>query len=310
MSRLVSLGDVAVLLSRVLPLSWMYRLARLEGRLVYRLRPARRRVVERNLAPFAKDASELKEMTRKFFELKQVRTLMMLVFMDTDPEEWEEHLELEGLEHLDSALSQGRGAIFLASHLNSIGVFMAVMILRKRGYDVRVALPSPDELFPATRLGKVVRRRSASPTLMEHIGGFYVQFNVRPIIKALAENAIIGQTGDGWHSAAFTSVPFLGRSLPFTTGMMSVAQSTGTMIVPASIVGEAPKLRCRIASPFGVPKSADPRADLDEAVAKFAKVLERDLLDNVVCWEHWLFEDTLDTMATWPQRPLRERLEL
>lgn len=310
MPKLVSLGDAAEILHRVLPLSWMYRLARLNGRLVCALRGEKRRVVAANLAPFADGATELEEMTRQFFEYKQTRVLMLLLFLGMAPEQREEHFGIDGLEHLDSALSEGRGAILLGSHLNSIGVFMAVMILRQRGYDVQVALPSPAELFAPTHFGKLVRRHSQTTSLMEHIGGFHVQFNVRPIVKRLAQNVVIGQTGDGWHSAAFVNVPFLGRSLPFTTGMMSVAQSTGAIVVPFNVVGRPPNLRCAISAPFRVPKGEDPARELVAAVAGYVRGLEADLRENVTCWEHWLIPDTLETMAGWPARSLRDRYEV
>jgi lauroyl/myristoyl acyltransferase len=288
----------------------MYRLARLHGRFIYTFNRGRRRAVAGNLAQFADDAPELKRMTRRFFEYKQMRVLMLLVLLEMRPDEREQHFEIEGLEHLDQALSEGKGAIFLASHLNSIGAFMAIMILRQRGYDVRVGVPSEADLYGPTLVGRLVRRASRKTTLMEQIGGFYLQFNVRPLVKLLAKNVVIVQTGDGWHSAAFANVPFLGRSLPFTTGMMSVAQGTGAMVVPFNIVGEPPNLRCAISLPFRVPADGDQKRELVAAVARYAKGLEEDLLENILGWEHWLIEDTLETMADLPERSLQERYEV
>ena len=310
MPKLVSQSDAAEILRHVLPRSWMYRIARLQGWLVWAVRRDRRRAVARNLAPFAADERELKRMTRQFFELRQLRVLMMIMFLGMDPKEWDRHLAIEGIEHLDEALQRGKGAVLLGSHLNSIGGFMAFMILRRRGYDLGVALPSEKELYEPTILGQYLRRRSGGRTLTEHLGGFFVQFNVRPIVRKLAQNSVVGQTGDGWHSVAFTKVPFLGRSLPFTTGMMSVAQSTGASVVPFNIVGRPPDLRCAIAPAFTVPKGDHPEQDLADAVARYARALERDLLDNVVCWEHWLIEDTLNTIEGWTERSLEERFRV
>lgn len=310
MSGIVGLADLAALLRRVLPLPWMYRLARLNGTLVYWLRPAKRHLVARNLAPFAQGDGELRSMTRKFFQYRQTRVLMLLLFREMSLEERRHFLDIDGLAHLDDALSAGKGAVLLSSHLNSLGLFILFMTLRQRGYDVQVALPSDDELFQSTRVGKYLQRRSDRPELKDELGGFFVQFNVRPIVKRLADNVIIGQTGDGWHSTAFAKVPFLDRSLPFTTGMMSIAQTTGAMIVPCTIVGAPPNIRCVISPPFRVPKSDDATGDLVRGVARFVAAFERDLRDNLLCWEHWLIEDTLETMETWPGRPLQERLEV
>lgn len=310
MPQIVSLADLAELLDRLLPRGWVYRLARFEGGLAYLLKPPRRRVVARNLAPFAKDQSELKKMTRRFFEFSKLRVLLLLLFLEMKPEEWERHFAVEGVEHLDSALAEGKGVVLLGSHLNSKGVLITVMLLRSRGYDVNLALPSEDELHGATLFARFVLRRSERASLKERLGGFFVQFNVRPIVSRLARNAVVAQTGDGWHSAAFKSVPFLGRSLPFTTGMLSVAQSTGAMVVPFNVVGEPPALRAVLSPPFAIPRGDDPGAELAAAVARYAKTLETALLENVICWEHWLIEDTLDTIAGWPERSLEERYEM
>jgi len=242
--------------------------------------------------------------------------MMLLLLLESEPDAWGRAIEIQGLERLDRAIETGRGVVFLGSHLNSIGVFMSVIALRHRGYDIQVALPSDEELFPTTRVGAFLRRllrRSGAaepPSLKEQLGGFFVQFNVRPIVRRLSANVVIGQTGDGWHSAAFAEVPFLDRTLPFTTGMMSVAQQTGAVVVPFNVVGEPPHLRCAIAEPFSVDKGDDPQEELTAAVARYAAQLEADLRPNVVCWEHWLTPNTLDVMATWPKRALRERLDV
>ena len=310
LARLINLRDVANILRRVLPVPWLHRLARLHGLLVYLLSAERRRTVAGNLAPFASDDAELKRMTRRFFELRQVRVLMMVLFLELDPSRWDEHLRIDGLEHLDRALAEGRGVILLGSHINSIGLFMAIMMLRRRGYDVGVALPSDKELYPSTVVGRLIRAGRPAPTLKELLGGFYVQFNVRPIVRKLAANGIIGQTGDGWHSVSFAPVPFLGRKLPLTTGMLSVAQSTGAMVVTANVLGDAPRLSCVLGEPFRVPKGENPDADLVDALTTYAATLDRDLRANLLSWEHWLIPDTLDTMESWPDRPLKERYEL
>lgn len=310
MGTIISQADVAWILQRLLPLSWMYRLARLQGRLVYLLDRKKRAIVARNLSPFSKDAKDLKRMTRGFFELRQVRVLMLVAFLSMDPKKWEDHFTIDGIGHLEQALSEQQGVILLGSHLNSIGVFMAIMILRRRGFDVSLALPSEGELYPPTLFGNLVRRRTESKTLKDHLGGFYVQFNVRPIVKRLSKNCIIGQTGDGMHSVSFTEVPFLNQTVPFTTGMMSVAQSTGAVVVPFNVVGEPPKLRAAISPPFRVPNEESSEEALRAAVASYAQILEKDLRENLLCWEHWLIDDTLETMKGWPDRPLRERYDV
>jgi len=310
MSNVATVGDIALLLSRVLPARYLYALARIHGRLVYRLDKRRREIVSANLAEFADDAAHLARMTRRFFELRQIRVLMVLQALEMSPGERESLLAIEGIEHLDRALETGKGVVFLGSHLNSLGNFLTLMVLRQRGYAASIALPTPATLFPDTRLRLWLRGGSAGASLMEEIGGFFAQFNVRPIVKRLGKNEIVAQTGDGLHSAAFLDAPFLGHTLPFTTGMLSVAQATGAMVVPFNVVGEAPHLRCSIGSPFRVDKGEDPRASLQAAVTSYVTHLEAAVRTNTVSWEHWLIPRTLQTIASTPSIPLEERYHI
>lgn len=302
MRRHLNLADAVEILRRLMPDRWLFALGRLIGAAMPRLRPATRAVVARNLEPFAADERELAELTSDFFERRQARLVMLLAFLEMKPAARERYLSFEGLEHLDEALADGRGVIFLGSHLNSVGVFMSVMVLRQRGYDVRLALPSDADLYGRTTLGRLLGR-GRSGTLTEQIGGFFVQFNVRPIVKALKDNAVVVQTGDGSHSAAFATVALLGRQVPLPTGMVSIARSTGTPLVPFNVVGAAPNLTCKISPALAV----DPDGDPAEAVARYAEVLDRDLRANLASWEHWLIPDAMDTMATWPEGSLEDR---
>ena len=310
MPKVATVGDIALFLSRVFPPRFMYLLARVHGRLVYRLDKRRREIVSANLAPFADDAAHLARLTRRFFELRQVRVLMVLRALDMSPSERHSLLAIEGIQHLDDALDEGKGVVFLGSHLNSLGNFLTLMVLRQRGYAASIALPTPATLFPDTRLRLWLRGGSERASLMDEIGGFFAQFNVRPIVKRLAKNEIVAQTGDGLHSAAFLDAPFLGRMLPFTTGMLSVAQATGAIVVPFNVVGEAPRLRCSIGSPFHVDKGEDPQAHLNAAVARYVSQLENAVRTNTVSWEHWLIPQTLDTIASTPSVPLEERYHI
>lgn len=310
MANIATVGDVALVLSRVLPPAPLYGLARSHGRLVHRLDSRRREIVSENLREFARDEGQLASMTSRLFELRQIRVLMILRALDMPPKERESLLAVEGIEHLDQALELGKGVVLLGSHLNSLGNFLTMMILRQRGYAAGIALPSPATLFPDTPLRRWLRRGSERASLMDEIGGYFVQFNVRPVVKRLARNEVVAQTGDGLHSVAFLEAPFLGRMLPFTTGMLSVAQATGAMVVPFNVVGEAPHLTCSLGSAFQVDKGDDPQADLQAAVLRYVAQLETALLGNLVSWEHWLIPKALDTIASTPSLPLEDRYQV
>jgi lauroyl/myristoyl acyltransferase len=314
MTRLADPSDVAYLAYPVIPLRWLFALARFFGTATYYLQRGPRSTVRRNLERAfgsTKSARELDILTRQFFEYKRIRAAMLAIAPRLSGEQLAKLLRIEGLERLDAALRQNRGVILLGSHINSVCLFLTTMALRERGYNVRTALPVGRDPWPASRLRMLLNRTFKTKSLKELIGGFYAQFNVRPIVRQLADNAIVVQTGDGLHSARFAEVDFLGQKVAFTSGMASVAQLTGSVVVPVFQLGAPPdRLRTVMEEPWTVQRDAGADAALERAVKAYAKRLEAHLLENVPCWEHWLIEDTLATLASWPERPLEERYRM
>lgn len=311
MTKLVRSADVAFLLYSVIPLEWIWALARLHGRLTYLLDRRRRPIVKANLQDAVGSATspaEIDTLTRRFFEYQRLRSVLLAVAPRLDSEESARLLRIEGLDHLDAALERERGVVLLGSHLNSLVMFNAIVMLRARGYDVVVALPEPGDPWAPSTLGRMLNRRLGTKPMFDLTGAFHAQFNIRPIVRQLASNAIIVQPGDGLHSVRFVDVDFLGRQVSFPTGMAGVAQLTGAVIVPAFQVGAPPdRLRLVLEEPQTVERGENAEQALRDAVADYAKRLEHHVLENPACWEHWTIENTLETMSGWSQRSLKER---
>jgi lauroyl/myristoyl acyltransferase len=313
-TKLVGPADAAYCLYSVLPLDWIFALVRVNGRFTYFVRRRQRSTVERNLTSVfgaTKTPSEIDLLTRRFFEYKRERDVLMALAPRLTEAEIARLLPIEGLEHLDTALDRRQGVILLLSHLNSLCGFLLVILLRKRGYDVRAAIPEQREPLAPSAFGRFLHRRFKTKPVSELMGAFYAQLNIRPIVRCLRDNVVVAQTGDGLHSAGFVEVAFLGRRIPFPTGMARVAQVTGALVVPVFQVGAPPdRMRVVIEEPWIVERGDDSEGALEKRVAAYAKTLEHHLLDNIPCWEHWVIEDTLTTIAAWPQRSLKERYEI
>jgi KDO2-lipid IV(A) lauroyltransferase len=313
LTKLVGSEDGACLLYSVLPLRSLFALARWHGRLAHGGRHRQRLAVRRNLETVfggEKSAAELDGLTRAFFEQRAARGLLLAIAPRLTSSEMTRLFPLDGLEHLDAASQRQRGVILLGSHLNSLVMFNAIIMLRDRGYDVGVALPEARDPWAPSRLGAILARLFGTRPMRELTGAFYAQFNIRPIVRALGEGVIVAQTGDGLHSARFVEVDFLGRKVPFPTGMLRVAQATGAVVVPVFQVGEPPEgLRIVVEEPLTVEREGG-EEPLTSAVAEFVRLLERHLRTSIASWEHWLIDDTLGTMAAWPQRSLEERYKV
>lgn len=303
---LVTIADVANLLYPVLPNAAMFAFARANGRLRARLNSEQFECIAHNLAtvPGVTEAQARRLALQSFME-REIRSLLLVLSPQLDVESMKRLCLLEGLEHLDGAIAKRKGAILLLSHLHSLGAFLGVALLRRMGYDVQVALPSMEDPWSASRLRQLYQRVAGpKPSVPEMIGGFYCQFNVRPIVQRLRQNVIVAQTGDGWHSAAFVDCEFFGRTLPFTTGVTSVAKTSGAPIVPLFVTGAAPRLVFQIEEPYSIAPDAP---DVVAPVRHYISRLEHHVRNNLHAWEHWMVPNTFEAMAAHRDKTLREK---
>ena len=308
---LITFGDLAYGLHPLVPFRVMCALARLQGRVQHLAKRRERAIVRDNLTgAFGRERSkrDLDRLTRQAFEYRQLRGLMLVLLPRLRDGRIERLLDMQGLEHLDAAVSEGLGPVVVASHLNSLCTFMAVELLRGRGYDLGVAMPVDADPQPASALRSALDGLRGGASFRERTGAFYAQFNIRPIVRRLASGSGVVFVGDGWHAAAFVEARFLDRSAYFATGPMSVARLTGSPAVPMFVVGSPPDgLRVVFEEPIAPDPALDTREDVERMVRHYAQRLEHHVRRNIACWQHWFEEAALDTMASLPERSLAER---
>ncbi len=316
MSSFLSLADVAYLMHRRVPVRLLYHIARMHGRVLHMTDRRAALAVTNNLRDafkHDKTSDEVAEMTKQFFEYKQLRALLLTVFRDLHEYEKEELFPIEGLGHLERALAENKGAILLGSHLHSIVTFIAKDMLRGKGYDVRVAIPTKEMPYAPTFVRKIIDSISANGNKRESDqgGAFHAQFNIKPIMQCLAHKAAVILMGDGWHAAGFVEVKFLGRSLCFPTAAVNIARSTGAPVLPFFVIGRPPDmLRIVIEPPIPLEHSGDAVRDLTAMVADYARRLEGHLYRNVPCWQHWLEDRILEKMSTRSKEALSDRYHI
>jgi lauroyl/myristoyl acyltransferase len=100
---------------------------------------------------------------------------------------------------------------------------------------------------------------------------------------------------------------FLGRRIPFPTGVVSVARSAGVPLVPVFATGPAERMQFVIDPPVLVGR--DPQA-VEETVTAYVARLEEFVRARPTAWEHWLVPNALGVLETWRERPLRAKYEV
>lgn len=313
-ARVFDRGDLVYLAYLLLPFRVFMLCGRVLGRLELLVRPRSRRAVYENLTDFygaSKSAKDITRLTRQFFEYHEMRVLLLLVApLMIVRGQLERYFRFTGLQHLDEAIASGRGVMLLGAHINSIGELIAVMWLRQKGYPVGVPMPEARDPWAPTPIRRLVHRLLGATSFAESAGAFHAQFNVRPLLERLRRGQPLLLIGDGWHSASFVDVQFLGRTVPFTTGPLSVARAVGALVLPIFATGVPDRLEIIIEAPFSVAPAREAPSDLRQKTEYYASRVEHYLLANPTCWQHWMEEQAIHTMQTWRNQPLNERYAL
>ena len=275
------------------------------------VRPRARRAVRANFEQAfgtTKSAREKDALTRQVFEFHQMRVLLLMVapLLAADGS-IAKYFPMQDLAQLDRAIASGTGVLIVGSHVNSVGVLLAIIRLRQLGYDVRCPMPDQNDAWAPTPFRRFVHRRVGTTGFSELIGAFYAQFNVRPLMKVVEQGAILLLMGDGWHSASFVDCDFLGRRLPFTNAPVNFARLAGLSVVPCFSVGPPDHMRFVFEPAFTIERTTPPSQDVERKVRYFIGRVEQRMLADVPSWQHWMVEDVFGSLEGWRDKPINER---
>jgi len=229
-SRLRNRAEYVLALAVLKSLEWLpigaaHALARCYGRLLDRAVPRLRRVAERNLAmalPELDAAAHAAIIDGVFRSI--ARLLVSLArFPNIGPHNLDRWIRIEGAEHVDAALRNGRGVLFATAHLGNWELSAFAHALASGPMSV-LARPLDNPLID--RL--VERRRGLSGNRVIFKRDF-----ARSILKALAANDKVGILID--QNASLDSgvfVDFFGVPACASTGLAKLAAHSGAAVIP------------------------------------------------------------------------------
>ena len=265
---LFRLGNLVV---RALPPAVRYSLAALVGRFAYYGLPRRRRVALQNYAQvlgLPADHPLTKRTARHAFGNYAKLVTDFLLMYSLTPEAIRTLVRAEGVEHLDRALAQGRGAIAVTAHVSNWDILAAAAAVR--GYVVNAVT----EELPSSRLNQVVIRSR------ERIGMRIIPLassgSVRAILKALARNEVVALASDLYRGDHGVRVTFFDRPISFPAGPAAIALKTGAPLLPVWVRREPDnRYVAEVEAPLEVSRAGDPARDLQLTTQRIAQFFER-----------------------------------
>lgn len=261
---------------RFIPLAWIYRLGKIGGSLLFLISKQKRLILSDELKRIFPDlnAKSIDVIVKDSFANYCMSELEVLLYPEIDKDYISKHISMEGLEHLEKALSHGAGVLLLQAHF---GAFQMVLpILGHCGYVINQISASASlwKSHATSAIQKIALDKKARYENRLPIKHFPVGNIPRPLFMALRRNEIVGITSDGGAARKTVEVRFLGRTANFPQGVADLALKTGAVIVPVFIItGKNLSHRLVFHPPLGKKNHPDPSAEATAIMQEFADIL-------------------------------------
>jgi len=212
-------------------------------------------------------------------------------------------IDIQGLEHLQRALENGRGVILWES--NAFGRRnLTKQILFENGFSIHqvyaeahlrgflTADPDRYNSWVREHMIKTEMEKFEKPFLAEII---YLPSSdslvfTRILLDRLKQNAILSVPGDGRSGKKLVPIKFLGHTRLFSTGMVSLAKISGASILPIFCISEKnDKTSLIIEPPILIETRVGREQVLEKGVLQYVRLLESYIRKYPEQYRNWTF---------------------
>lgn len=224
-----------------------------------------------------KTKEEIERICRDCF--KNIGKDMMEIshFLDFENSFFKSFLKLEGRDHLDNALKEGKGVIALTGHLGNFPL-MNVQ-LAKEGYPLSIVARDPEN----PKVAKMITSYRDAVG-MESIPDKPRSTCVSKCLKALKANRILLLQIDQNAPATECWVDFFGYLVPTFKGPVIFSLRTGAPIIPMFIIRNPDFLQITIHPPFKLNTTGDTLQDITSNIARLTKIVEATIREYPEQW--------------------------
>lgn len=255
------------------------RIGRILADIQFRMTPRQRQRCASDLAQLqglAADDPAVRDQLRQAYRVNTIAVLEVLAMFDRrlDDDVLDAQCDVEGLEHLRTALAQGRGAILLGAHMGN-GALLAARLARS-GCPVSV-------VYRQARMMSAGFFERGLP--LYGIEGILANAGLRAYVQmldALRRGRILFVMMDQGTRTAQDGIVlrFLGKDMPMSAGPAQLARQSGATVLPLLTKAADPVWKFEISAP--VPRVAG--SSLESEVRRLAGVTEQQILQHPHLW--------------------------
>jgi len=224
-----------------------------------------------------------RQLERRYLEYQRRRTLVHRWLRQGIPHA-DRVVQVEGLRHLEEAISGGTGAILASAHFGHGRLIKPV--LGVHGWPALLVGEQRSHM-PVSRLDGRRARGEPTPPRWPQIASadLPVTLNLRPHLAALQENRPLIIMVDGRSATSLTDVMVLSIGVPLAPGAVRIARAARAPVLPTFAIDEGTlrdplAIRLVIHAPLALQSSGDGAADVLENLKRFAAVYGEELDRN------------------------------
>ena len=225
---------------------------------------------------------KIEEIYKKCYKTFSQGMIDLIYFIDR-PQQIDQKVTIEGKEHLDSVLSQGKGAIFVSAHFGNFILMYLRMV--QAGYQTNVIMRRTRDEKWEGYISEFREKRG-----IKTIYDLPARQCVQKCLRALRNNEILfilldqNYGGDGR-----VFVDFFGIKAATATGPVIFSMRTQAPILPIFIMGDGAR-RCKILiePPVAVDQMANDEETIIHNIQKITKIIEKYIRERPYEWGGWM----------------------
>jgi len=254
-------------LSLLFPLKVGYFIAIVLSTFYYFILKEDREIVQKNfrIVFSSKTERKIKKISLKVFRNFGKYLVDFFRFSKLDKDYISRHVRVEGLQHIDNALENGKGVVGLSCHIGNWE--LAGVVMAELGYPIcAVALPHKDN-----RINNFFNYQRE----MRGVDVIPLGRAVRSCLEALKGNKIVSILGDRDFTQGGVVTEFFGRSSFIPKGPAAFSLIMGSPIIPGFMIREKNnRFRLVLEEPIKFSSSGNREKDIKELTRKCVERIE------------------------------------
>ena len=262
---------LGIKLAELLSLKYLNLFASIVGRIGYHLGGKYRRIVDSNLRlafGTSKTEKEYSDVAKVVFQNMLLNSLEIAKLFHAKPFLIKELVTVHGLEHLDAALSKGKGVVAVSAHMGNFSLIGPRLIMEN--YPFSLVLRDPrDEMLAQTL--RDLRNNVGIESIPVHPRKDCIAHS----LACLKRNGILFLQIDQNASSHDLWVDFFGWQVPTFKGPVVFSMRTGAPLIPMFIVRDrSGQHQLMIKPPFTLKKTDNQENDILHNTASLTKLIE------------------------------------